>query len=133
MSPAEDRNVDQYPSPSPFKGNTTLFWCAECREQRVSIEGDICSACVVEKERGYRAMIKTGRCANGSELDHGRIAHAVKFGSNKALCGTQPGRRSVGWSYPYPRDHVAITCPKCLKKLDRIAQDNPAIEKGILP
>jgi hypothetical protein len=132
MSPTPPMSFDdRYPSPSPF--NDPLEWCAECREQRVAKSGDICPFCLQEKVRGYGIRVKAGRCANGFELDHGRVNHAVPNGSYKALCGTQPGRRSVGWNYPFPRLDATVTCPKCLKKLDHIAQDNPAIEKGILP
>ena len=40
---------------------------------------------------------KAGRLANGFENDKGRIVHGLLDNSYKALCGTKPGKRSVGW------------------------------------
>jgi hypothetical protein len=69
-------------------------------------------------------LTKPGRCANGSQLDAGTRVHAVDteydWGSfEPALCGTRPGRRTPGWSSD-ERDHA--TCPKCLKKLERLGK-----------
>lgn len=62
---------------------------------------------------------KAGRCVNGFENDHGSVVHAVPNGieycRGKALCGTEPGRRSVGWVKPYGSQD--ITCARCLSKL----------------
>lgn len=63
----------------------------------------------------YRPCAKLGRLANGGQLDHGQIVHAVnKFG---ALCGTKPGRKSIGWSEP---DYDHVTCPACLERIVEI-------------
>ena len=99
------------------------FWCAQCRENKVQVRGDICRQCVIDRERGYRVRSLAGRCANGAELDHGTRFHALKAigvigdDTNTALCGAKPGRRSVGWT-TWGSDQ-AVTCPKCLKKLER--------------
>lgn len=82
-----------------------------------------------------------GRLANGQEADHGRVVHAVtmrqmqrpacpfnEWGRRRAndtvarevaLCGAQPGRRSVGWS---DGDEGTVTCPRCAA---RLAADRP--------
>lgn len=71
----------------------------------------------IEAELDYKARVKAGRLANGAELDHGTISHAVN--SHGALCGTKPGKRSVGWVAPYPdEDYPPITCQKCLANID---------------
>lgn len=64
----------------------------------------------------YKALRLTGRCANGGELDGGRLFHAVKEHSYAALCGAKPGRRSVGWSL---RAGEAVTCKRCLNRMKR--------------
>lgn len=64
----------------------------------------------------YYILPLTGRCANGAEGGHGRIYHAVK--NSVALCGAEPGRHSAGWS---TYEGEAVTCPACLKKLERDA------------
>lgn len=74
-------------------------------------------------------LMKPGRCANGAQRDAGTLIHAVEtddeWGSyHAALCGTQPGRRTPGWSNEPAHDHA--TCPRCLKKLQ--AQANEANE-----
>jgi hypothetical protein len=62
----------------------------------------------------FSARTKAGRCANGAERDHGKVSHAVPVNSWKAICGTEPGRTSAGWSsFASP----AITCPRCRRKL----------------
>lgn len=62
---------------------------------------------------------KLGRLANGFESDKGSIWHALPVNANgytehKALCGTEPGRRSVGWSFD---DGAEVTCQRCARKL----------------
>ena len=67
---------------------------------------------------------KAGRCFNGFESDGGKIIHHIAdrpkgtggdwFG--KATCGSQPGYRGNGWS----ETDKPVTCPKCLKKLEKI-------------
>lgn len=71
---------------------------------------------IVHTESAYRISRMSGRCNEG-ERDGGKRYHAVPLNGNchaKAICGAQPGRRSVGWS-----EHVgvAVTCPSCLRKL----------------
>lgn len=68
----------------------------------------------------HQAGVKMGRLASGSQSDHGIVIHALPldvrhYGHGKALCGTQPGRRSIGWATDY--DINAINCPRCLRKL----------------
>jgi hypothetical protein len=68
----------------------------------------------------YVPAIKIGRCFNGYERDKGIIVHWVTplpkgdFGDwfNKALCGTEPGRRGNGWA----KSNNEVTCKKCLHK-----------------
>lgn len=62
---------------------------------------------------------KGGRCWNDAHRDSGYVIHAVEeqkgggFWGDKALCGTEPGRRSYGWT----GSDKEINCEKCLKKL----------------
>jgi hypothetical protein len=67
----------------------------------------------------YSPRVKAGRCSNGYERDGGRVVHAVAPNRHAAVCGTAPGDRSAGWS-EYPS--LAVTCPKCLKKIARLEQ-----------
>ena len=69
----------------------------------------------------YKGRVKLGRLSNGFESDHGYVVHACSsnissYCGGKALCGTEPGKKSVGWS---PADYPEITCPKCIKKLNK--------------
>lgn len=65
-------------------------------------------------------VIKSGRAFNGFERNRGTIVHLVpkqQVGTigdcfDKALCGTEPGRRGNGWH----EVSTIATCPKCLKK-----------------
>lgn len=75
-----------------------------------------CARCEENNQRGYAVMMLAGRCANGSELDHGTRWHAVKPGEYRAVCGAKPGRRSAGWSSYTTLGQIA-TCPRCIKKL----------------
>lgn len=75
-----------------------------------------CARCEENDKRGYAVMMLAGRCANGSELDHGTKWHAVKPGEYQAICSAKPGRRSAGWS-SYTVLNQQVTCPRCLKKL----------------
>jgi hypothetical protein len=68
-------------------------------------------------------MKLAGRCANGFERDRGTVYHAVpeeasNSGWGTALCGKEPGRRSVGWAH---REGTEVSCPRCLKKLRAVA------------
>jgi hypothetical protein len=64
-----------------------------------------------------------GRARTGGEQG-GMIFHAVEEGEYggaeyshaTALCGVQPGRRSIGWSTWHPEGQ-GVTCPKCLRKM----------------
>ncbi len=68
-----------------------------------------------------------GRCANGLERGQGTNLHAVpaaqvrhNFGlieaTGKALCGAQPGRRSVGWT---TCESQPVSCPRCQRAIAR--------------
>lgn len=64
-----------------------------------------------------KAAVMLGRLSNGAERDKGRVVHGVDdsmpdYGQGKALCGAEPGRRSVGW---HLRSDLSITCPRCLR------------------
>ena len=67
-------------------------------------------------ETGLRPVLKTGRCANGSQLDHGVVIHIASGVWGPALCGTKPGRRSCGWADDLFPDKTR-DCPRCFKKL----------------
>ncbi len=66
-----------------------------------------------------------GRCTNGLERGQGRNLHAVpaaevrrSFGfAGKAMCGAQPGRRSVGWTVC---ESQPVTCPRCQRAIARV-------------
>lgn len=68
-----------------------------------------------------------GRCANGLERGQGTNLHAIPAtqvrqhggfveATGKALCGAEPGRRSVGWTACESRP---VTCPRCRRALAR--------------
>lgn len=65
----------------------------------------------------YVAAYKGGKVYNGFDRDRGRVYHAIKSGSwySPALCGSRCGQTSYGWTEEEER---AVTCPKCLKKLN---------------
>jgi len=86
-----------------------------------------------------RHCILLGRLSNGRESDRGVLVHAVILKACKrpkcpfndfgrkvipndsysawiALCGTKPGKRSVGWS----NTDQAVSCARCLLKLTKI-------------
>lgn len=67
--------------------------------------------------RSYVPLRKTGRRANGGERDKGAVFHAVPSTGYRAVCGTEPGDRSDWSNYP----GQAVTCPRCLAKLQRAA------------
>lgn len=71
----------------------------------------------------YRPAVKLGRLASGAQSDHGMVIHAVPpevnhYGFGRAMCGTEPGRRSVGWATDY--EGRAITCERCRRKVERL-------------
>ena len=78
--------------------------------------------------RRVEAMILGGRLANQFCAGAGDRWHAVLTGRHPvpALCGTKPGRRSMGWFPPQPLDRgdhdkdVTINCPRCLSKLKKL-------------
>jgi hypothetical protein len=66
-----------------------------------------------------------GRCANGMERGQGVKLHAITSlqirpdyneAHGKALCGYEPGRRSVGWTLCTGEE---VTCPRCMDKIKR--------------
>jgi len=69
------------------------------------------------------AAVKAGRCVNGGQADHGQVYHALPqerahFGAKtKALCGTETGRRSVG--FVCDKGVVKVTCKRCLAKIEK--------------
>ncbi|MGB5786635.1 MAG: hypothetical protein WBH11_14730 [Stenotrophomonas geniculata] len=69
-----------------------------------------------------------GRCANGLERGQGTKLHAIPAvqvsrhggfveATGKALCGAEPGRRSVGWTVC---EQHPVSCPRCQRALARI-------------
>lgn len=80
------------------------------------LQDSLCRECGYMLDLGYHVRMKPGRCANGAELGSGTLWHAVLPDNYKAVCGTEPGRRTPGWSSWH--NSKEVTCPKCLKKLD---------------
>lgn len=75
----------------------------------------------------YSNVYKAGRAWNGAHRDAGTIVHLVE-GENpngswftKSLCGTEPGRRSYGWS-PTSKE---VNCKKCLDKRAKLDTQPP--------
>ena len=81
-------------------------------------------------EKSLTAVEKGGRCWNGFHKDRGTVVHLIEgeepngFWGGKALCGTEPGIRSSGWSRAMtfinrqksvPKE---VTCTKCKKIKD---------------
>jgi hypothetical protein len=68
-----------------------------------------------------------GRCANGYERGQGQVVHGVMCGERevksginfyaRSLCDKTHGARSAGWAN---RPDLAVTCPKCLKAIDKL-------------
>jgi len=103
----EAEKAPERPEPKPY-----------CRYHLLDLVDGACSQCVEDDERGYEVLMLAGRCANGSELDSGTRWHAVPKGKYTAVCGATYGRRSAGWS-SYIKLHQPVTCPRCLKKLNK--------------
>lgn len=83
------------------------------------------------------ALEKTGRRSSGYNGDHGKITHGVPNGRGKALCGTEP-QGAGDWS---AWKSEAVTCPKCLKKMDKLGvqlveperiEPNPFYKKSVI-
>lgn len=107
--------AERTPQPEPVYWVEERPLCAKCRWHEVAMPEDLCEQCAREEAQGYEVLSMTGRCANGAQRDSGTRYHAVRFGEYKAVCGTTHGRRSR-WS-EYHGD--AVTCPRCIKKLER--------------
>lgn len=66
-------------------------------------------------------VYKGGRCWNGAHRDAGILVHIIEgeetngYWGGKALCGTEPGKRSYGWA----KTSRQPTCAKCIKKRDK--------------
>jgi hypothetical protein len=64
---------------------------------------------------------KGGRAANGFQRDQGSVTHAIPngadYGFQKALCGTEPGRRSIGWTGIESKRYQKVICEKCKRKM----------------
>lgn len=93
--------------------------CHEIVEQ-INAAG-ICDECQDTLNRGYEISQLTGRCANGAERDHGILWHARfldddGYPNRKAVCGQEPGKRSVGWSCHIPAGRQ-VTCKRCVRRL----------------
>lgn len=66
----------------------------------------------------YEPRMKAGPLRNGAERGHGSVFHAVPVDGHDltpSLCGQRP---AIMWS-SWRRDGQQITCPRCLKKLNR--------------
>lgn len=70
------------------------------------------------------SAVKVGRLTCGAQKGHGVVRHALEKDSycwgtkNKALCGTQPGRRSVG--FVADEGITEITCDRCARKVEQL-------------
>lgn len=101
--------------------------CASCGGYILDLnENGLCARCQIDKDRGYTVSTKAGRCANGAERDGGTLFHARMLNEHGAewapFCGVAPGKRSAGWSTWRPSPDQPVTCPRCLKKLERNAR-----------
>lgn len=104
--------------------SSTAVQCQRCRwtfadASQLNADG-VCTDCAATLERGYEISSKAGRCRTGSD-QAGTIFHARLLDENgspqwRAVCGTEPGRRSVGWSSYKPADR-RVTCQRCQKRL----------------
>ena len=120
--------AERIPEPEPMVWVECRPKCAECREYEVMDYDEICELCKKEWSQHYQVMSLAGRCANGSELDHGTRYHAVQFDSYRAICGAKPGRRSVGWT----RENKDTTCPRCVAKLEKMTRRAKGRQNPIL-
>lgn len=80
-----------------------------------------------ERAEQYRALRKTGRCADGNERGRGSLYHAVNRTTMRSLCGSNPGRLSAGWS---ETDGDAVTCPRCLVTLNRVREKRTPTQRS---
>lgn len=82
----------------------------------------------MKRRADYVPLTLAGSCRSGSD-NTGRIVHAVEGGHAwSALCGKQPRGRSAGWS-SWPSE--AVTCPKCLARLEELPGD-PASDRALI-
>jgi hypothetical protein len=65
---------------------------------------------VIRKEDAMRYTHKTGQNRSGIDTT-GFVVHAVE--GNRALCGSEPGRRGSWSEY----DDKELTCPRCIRKI----------------
>lgn len=77
-------------------------------------------------------VVKAGRCADGYQRGHGKLIHAMfshvyhpNGAMGAALCGTTPGRRSVGFYTNV--SYRKITCKRCLSKLNKLQKSHGVI------
>lgn len=69
------------------------------------------------------SVVKVGRLTCGAQKGHGVVRHALDankycFGTkSKSLCGTEPGRRSVG--FVSDEGNMIVTCERCKKKIEK--------------
>lgn len=64
--------------------------------------------------------------------DRGRLIHAVADANNpfgQSLCGTYPGKRSIGW---YVIEGAIVTCHRCRAAIDRARMKNVRMEELLL-
>lgn len=99
--------------------------CKRCRwTGRELNERGLCQDCQNTLDRGYEISMKSGRCRTGSDFSnnyqfHARLLNDEGYPEYEAICGTQPGRHSPGWSDWNPEDRK-VTCSRCLKRLAAI-------------
>jgi hypothetical protein len=119
----EELSLKPVPTESNHSGTVevvSFFRCLICQEQECLEKGSLCNVCKKEKELGYQILSMLGRLRNEFQRDSGTRFHAVRFDSYKAICGAEPGRRSVGWSLYHGEE---VTCPRCLKKLKKHGEE----------
>lgn len=69
-------------------------------------------------KNGIAILRMTGRSANGTERYGGTRYHAIF--NWRALCGAKPGRLSEWSGHP----GEAVTCPRCLKRLETFKEED---------
>lgn len=105
----------------------TCIWCGQYESKYTVLDDKgLCADCKNTINRGYEISYKQGRCLNGAHRDAGPLNHARWLVNGevdwKAVCGTEPGRLSGGWS-EWDIDRQ-VTCKKCLKRLEAISENS---------
>ena len=76
-------------------------------------------------EGRYRFTHLAGQCRTGSDRT-GYVVHLLPEGNNwKALCGTEPGKRSAGWSEYTDQELTCVDCKSRFTQLQAPERGQP--------